>query len=190
MTSNETNVSLPTNAEIKAEPDPTRRAVMSAIQRLMLGHPKVVAPGDLSISSLAREAGVSRNELYRKCLDLRDRFEFVRDRSTTRSVVEEELAAKLEKSRTQRELLQRRYELMRAESANWKGLVELLERAINVLQQELRREQIQNERLSRRLAEQPEVEDISVPLRPRKTESQRAGKSGIKGALVSIPSND
>lgn len=159
---------IPDNVEIENEDESSRRAILAAMQRILLGQPQRVAVGATSISDLAREAQVGRHVLYRSP-DLKDRFAYLRDKAhqpTAAEVHLHEQIAKLKSEATSlRELQSRTHE--RAES--WKALCTTLERAINVLQEELRQEQIKTERLTRRLnglkAETGPAPII--PLRPR-----------------------
>lgn len=143
---------IPSNAELAAEADPVRRAVLEAIQRLLLGQPRHVRPGACSISDLAREADVARHHLYQTYSDLRARFEYLRDRAQTPTQVETALNEALVKAKQEIMRLEQLQTRTRAESLNWKGLCELLQRAVNVLQEELRQEQLKADRLGRRLA--------------------------------------
>lgn len=159
---------IPDNAEIENEDDSSRRSILAAMQRILLGQPKWVPVGATSISDLAREAQLGRHVLYRS-LDLKDRFAYLRDAAhqpTASEVQLHEQIAKLKSETTDlRKLQARTHE--RAES--WKALCTTLERAINVLQEELRQEQIKSERLTRRL-DNLKAESGSapvIPLRPR-----------------------
>src|SRR4051812_24911332 len=67
--------SIPTDDEIAREPDAVRRAILSAMQRILAGSPRTVRPGSDSVLQLAVEAGVGRHHLYRRDPDLRLRFE-------------------------------------------------------------------------------------------------------------------
>lgn len=168
---------IPDNAEIENESDSSRRAILAAMQRIFLGQPQWVAVGATSISDLAREAQLGRHELYRS-RDLKDRFTYLRDkdhRPTASEVQLHEQMAKLKSELSKlRELQSRTHE--RAES--WKALCTTLERAINVLQEELRQEQIKSERLTRRLSGLNTEAGVGsapvIPLRPRPS-SQHPG---------------
>jgi AcrR family transcriptional regulator len=161
---------IPDNAEIENESDSSRRAILAAMQRILLGQPKWVAVGATSISDLAREAQVGRHVLYRS-LDLKDRFAYLRDKAHQPTAPELQLHEQMAKLKSQvtslRQLQSRTHD--RAES--WKALCATLERAINVLQEEIRQEQIRSERLARRLNDlNPDPGSGSapvIPLRPR-----------------------
>lgn len=164
-------VSVPDNAEIAKEPSSSRRCVLAAIQRMMLGQPRLVPVGAMTISDLAREAGVGRHTLYRSP-DLKHRFEYLRDRAQEATASELRLQEQLEKLKAevrQRRELQSR---TRDEASNWKALCLVLQRAINVLQEELRQEQDKSARLAKRLekskAERGQV--TAVPIRGRRIE--------------------
>jgi AcrR family transcriptional regulator len=155
---------IPDNAEIENEGDSSRRSILAAMQRILLEQPKWVPVGATSISDLAREAQVGRHVLYRS-IDLKDRFSYLRDRAhqpTAQELQLQEQMAKLKSELTSlRELQSRTHE--RAES--WKALGTTLERAINVLQEELRQEQIKSERLARRL-DDVKPKSVSAPIIP------------------------
>jgi AcrR family transcriptional regulator len=161
---------IPENAEIDNEGDSSRRAILAAMQRIFLGQPKWVPVGATSISDLAREAQVGRHVLYRS-LDLKDRFAYLRDTAHQPTAPELQLHEQMAKLKSEvtdlRQLQSRTYE--RAES--WKALGTTLERAINVLQEELRQEQIKSERLARRLSDLKTESGVGsapvIPLRPR-----------------------
>ncbi len=160
---------IPSNRELGDEKDPSRRALLAAMQRMLLGHPKHVQVGALSISDLAKEAQVGRHELYQRSPDLRDRFVYLRDRAHSPSAAEVKLERELLELRTEiiglRQLQARTHE--RAE--NWKGLCETLQRGINVLQEELRQEQLTSRRLARRSQERhpPDSTGLVLPIRGR-----------------------
>lgn len=159
---------IPNNAEIENESDSSRRAILAAMQRILLGQPHWVDVGATSISDLAREAQVGRHALYR-ATDLKDRFAYLRDKEHQPTASEVQLhdhIAKLKSEATSLRELQSRT-LERAE--NWKALCSTLERAINVLQEELRQEQIKTERLTRRFDNLKEETGSApvIPLRPR-----------------------
>lgn len=161
---------IPDNAEIENEGDWSRRSILAAMQRILLDQPKWVPVGATSISDLAREARVGRHVLYRS-LDLKDRFAYLRDRAHQPTAPELQLQEQMTKLKSEltslRQLQSRTHD--RAES--WKALCTTLERAINVLQEEIRQDQIRSERLARRLSDlNPDSGSRSapvIPLRPR-----------------------
>ncbi|MEO5316873.1 hypothetical protein PV772_22610, partial [Pseudarthrobacter sp. CC12] len=128
--------SIPDNAEIENEDESSRQAILAAMQRILLGQPRWVDVGATSISDLAREAQVGRHVLYR-ATDLKDRFAYLRDKAHQPTPSEVQLHGQITKLKSEatslRELQSRTHE--RAE--NWKALCTTLERAINVLQEEL-----------------------------------------------------
>ena len=111
---------LPGNAEIAREKDPTRRAIIAAIQRILLGQPKHIPPGAISISHLAQEAQVGRHHLYQSHPDLKDRYEYLRDRS--RQPTEKELGLRHELDEAKAKITQLRDLQARTHerSQNWK----------------------------------------------------------------------
>lgn len=158
---------IPDNAEIENEDESSRRAILAAMQRILLGQPQRVPVGATTISDLAREAQLGRHVLYRS-LDLKDRFAYLRDAAHPPTASEVQLHEHIAKLKSEaaslRELQSRTHE--RAE--NWKALCATLERAINVLQEELRQEQIKTVRLTHRLDNLKEEAGSApvIPLRP------------------------
>jgi len=153
---------VPTPEEIRKESDPGRRAVMEAIVRIIEERPIVVARGKRTFTHLALEAGVSRHVLYQKYPDLRDWFEYLRDHASKPSAVEEQLASDLEDLRAKlqmsEELASKHFEAMH----QWKGLAELLIRAVNVLEAEKRDAELRAERLQVRLDRFTDTRDSSA----------------------------
>lgn len=164
----------PSNAEIEREQDPTRKAILAAIQRLLLGQPKHVPPGAGSLSVLAREAKVGRHHLYQGHMDLRDRYEYLRDRADAPTEKEADLQRLLDRSKSEVVRILRLQAKTKSEADNWKALSELMARAVNVLQEELHEEQIRAGRLAKRLRKlQEEVEQApSVVLMRRRPGAQ------------------
>ena len=140
------------------------------MQRMFLGHPKHVPPGADSVSHLAKEAAVGRHHLYQGHSDLRERFEYLRDRSGQATVREVELQLILDRTKVE---LARTRELQvrtREEVDNLRGATENFARIINVLQAELRQEQLKTDRLHRRLLRYKEdaVESSAVIKMPNR----------------------
>lgn len=152
---------VPANSEIANEEEGIRRAILAAIQRIILGQPRLIAPGNTSLSGLAIEAGVPRHHLYQTHPDLRARFEFLRDRPDQKTQMELDLDARLRKAKLE---IQRLVELQartHERASTWKALTETLARAINVLQEELRQEQIKSGRLARKVEGQVSTGSIA-----------------------------
>nr|WP_157497868.1 hypothetical protein [Leifsonia sp. Leaf325] len=143
---------IPSNDEIQGEVDPIRRALLAGMQRMLLGQPRTPAGGALNVKTLAIESGVPRHHLYQTHPDLRDRFEFLRDHSSMPSATEATLQEQLARMKTELEELRNRHRESLDELRNWKALAETFGRAINVLQEELRREQIKSGRLAKKVA--------------------------------------
>ena len=161
--------SIPTDSEIAGERDNVRHAVLAAMQRILTGNPRVVPPGSDSILQLAAEAGIGRHQLYRSAADLRLRFERIKDASNRQTDGETLLQRRLDDAKEEVRRLALLQAQTRREGEQWKGLVELLHRAINVLQEELRTEQIRAGRLEKRLQQEAERNPGApvVPIRPR-----------------------
>lgn len=155
----------PTNAEIRQEQDPTRRAILAAMIRLLDSMPTRVPAGALTVRHLAAEANVGRHHLYQSCRDLRDRFQALSAGHTGIDV--EEAREKVARAQSQvarlKALQKRTYDEMRM----WKATCGVFERAINVLQEELRQEQLKSERLKRKVDGAAEVAKTVIPIRPR-----------------------
>lgn len=154
----------PSNAEIIGEKNQARAKILSAMQRILLGHPRVVQPGSTSISHLAEEAGIGRHHLYQGSADLRHRFEYLRDRHIQPTEKELNLQASLDQSTSEVGRLRVLQSKTRREAEDWKALTELLARAINTLQEELHQEQIKATRLTRRIRRLEEKYDVPSPV--------------------------
>jgi chromosome segregation ATPase len=141
----------PSNSEIEREKDPIRKEILAAMQRILLGHPKYVPPGANSVSNLAKEAKVARHNLYQGHSDLRDRYEYLRDRADQPTEREAEIRRVLETTKAEITKIRDLQSRTRREADDWKALSELLARAINTLQEEIHQQQIRAERLARRL---------------------------------------
>lgn len=160
---------IPTDREIANEPDEVRRAVLSAMQRILTGNPRTVRPGSDSVLQLAVEAGVGRHQLYRRDPDLRLRFERLKNQAGQRSDAETRWQTRLDDAHAEVTRLTKLQAKTRKDAEDWKGFAELLQRALNVLQEELRNEQIRNSRLTKRLKRMEEASPLApvVPIRPR-----------------------
>lgn len=160
---------IPTDAEIAREPDDRRRAILGAMQRILVGTPHTVRPGSDSVLQLAVEAGVGRHQLYRRDPDLRLRFERLKANAHQPTDSVRQLQTRLDDAHAEIRRLSALQARTRSEGLQWKGLVEVLRRAINVLQEELRNEQIRSSRLQKRLdrTSDPSKDAAVVPIRPR-----------------------
>lgn len=142
---------VPSNTEIDKETDLTRKKILGAIQRILGGYPKHVPPNAVSVAQLATEAGVGRHNLYQAHSDLRERFEYLRDKAQQPTEKEAELCQLLDRAKSEVSRLQA-LQLASSKSArNWRELSELLARAINTLQEELLKEQTKARRLAKRI---------------------------------------
>lgn len=142
---------LPSNSEIEREKDPTRKEILAAIQRVLVGHPKIVSPGAYSISDLAKEAGHGRHHLYQDSADLRHRYEYLRDRANEPTQKEVALQRKLDRTEAELVRMEALQTQTKQKAKDWKELAELLARAINTLEEELHQEQVSTSRLARKL---------------------------------------
>ena len=160
--------SIPSNDEIEQESDAIRKAILSGMQRILLGQPRTVAPGADTFSHLAVEAQVKRHHLYQRHPDLKDRFEFLRDQSARRTDLETELEKRVEGLKIKVKRLTELQTTTRTEARHWRSVSETFARAINVLQEELRREQVTTARLAKKLKSSTELSTQSpvVHIRP------------------------
>lgn len=141
---------IPSNADIQAEKNLTRRAVLAATQRILLGQPKHVPPGSTSITHLAVEAQIGRHHLYTSLADLRNRFEYLRDRAVEQTPEEHKLQSALDRAKAEIVRLRDLQKRTRQDANDWRALTELLARGITTLQEALHQEQMKSERLVRR----------------------------------------
>ncbi|CAH0123855.1 hypothetical protein SRABI98_00043 [Microbacterium sp. Bi98] len=139
----------PTAREVQDEPDAVRSAILAAMRRISLHQPIRVSVGATTVRDLAVEAAVGRHHLYQSHPDLRDRF---------KALIEGEAGISYDEAmdrltRVKKELAQSRelQQKTRDEVRRWKATTEVLQRAVNVLQEELRQEQLKNARLTRRV---------------------------------------
>lgn len=144
---------VPTASEIQREPNQNRKDIMGAIQRIVAGQPRHIEPGDHRIVSLAKEAGVDRQRLYKEHSDLRDRFVFLVEHADQPTAQESELLDQIAALRS-RLAEQERIKSDSNESRDkWKAMATALSHAVATLQAELRAERERSARLSRRLDE-------------------------------------
>jgi hypothetical protein len=141
----------PTNREITREKDPVRKAILSAMQRILSGYPKRVLPGATSISDLAAESETGRHHLYQSHPDLRERFEYLRDLADQPTQREADALAKLETAKTEIAQLKELQARTRAEATELQGRFEISLRVIVELQEQSRSESIKADRLERKL---------------------------------------
>lgn len=154
---------IPTQADIQAEPDPDRRAIMSAMVRLLNDRPlnPKVPIGSLSTKNLALEAKVHRPYLYddKMYSDLRETFEFLRDRRHEPTSTELELQAKLDTAQTAIERLGTQVESLTAERDRLKQANNVSARIINAQEVNLAGQLEEKQRLSERLRKATAVSD-------------------------------
>lgn len=144
----------PTPREINAEQDPTRKAVLAAMDRMLRGAPTITRPGLLSKAGLAREAQVDRNRITQgSCRDLGDRFAaLVEQRRAPTTALEVQQQARIETLLGQlRSLTDTHTDLVR-DRDTWKASTHTLLRAIQVLRLEQASMQANIQVLNKRLA--------------------------------------
>lgn len=152
-----TDLAAPTAQEVQAEPDEMRKAILAAMRRILLHQPVMVSIGATSVKDLALEAGVSRHHLYQSHPDLRDLFQALVQGEA--GINYDEAMDRLTRAKAELNRLRALQQRTRDEARRWKATTEVLQRAVNVLQEELRREQLKNARLMRRV----DSGDLSAP---------------------------
>jgi predicted RNase H-like nuclease (RuvC/YqgF family) len=143
--------SVPSSTEIAGERNPTRKDILGAMQRILAGYPRHVPPGAASVVNLATEARIGRHHLYQAHSDLRERFEYLRDKAQQMTEKEAELSETLNRTKLEFAKLQALQSTTLKSARDWKALSQLLARAINTLQEELHKEQTKTRRLEKRL---------------------------------------
>jgi hypothetical protein len=128
----------PTVHEINAETNPTRKAVLAAMARILTGTPSIIRPGLLSKAGLAREAQVDRNHITQgSCCDLGDRLATLAQRRTTPTTAREaNQQAQIDRLTTQVDQLTRSHTALRQDRDKWQASTHTLLRAIQVLRLE------------------------------------------------------
>jgi hypothetical protein len=106
-------------------PADERAEIEAAMDRLLAGTP-LRSDGQLTIVSLAAEAGVKRHALTHKHTDLKDRF-------YARVKAQDSIPASGTALREQNAELRRKLDDMRAERDEYKQAADALARALNVL---------------------------------------------------------
>jgi DNA repair exonuclease SbcCD ATPase subunit len=128
----------PTAHEINAETNPTRKAVLAAMARMLAGTPTTIRPGLLSKAGLAREAQVDRNHITQgSCRDLGDRLAtHAQHRITPTTALKAEQQTRIERLSTQLDQLTDAHTALRQDRDDWQASTHTLLRAIQVLRLE------------------------------------------------------
>lgn len=161
MTSgNETPIALrdwpPTEDEISAERNPTRKAVLVAMRSLLTGEPspKPINRGKRSVVALANEAGVGRTRLVRGALsdlaDWMDRAVAKRDEVVTPQ--EHELNRKLQVTLERALNAERKYKSAREKQAELEAVVQALAEQLQVSIRDRARLQAKLDRMTKKAA--------------------------------------
>lgn len=127
---------LPTRAEIDAEANPTRKAILEAIVRVLAGTPRDAAlRGRVSVNALAMDAGIKRDRLTTGAhRDLRLRFEALkRVQEQVTTAKEHELLRINERLAEQLVTANRRHEAAKEERDRLKLAVQALAQQVQVL---------------------------------------------------------
>jgi hypothetical protein len=134
----ESPATAPTQREINAEQDPTRRAVLAAMDRMLRGTPTITRPGLLSKAGLAREAQVDRNRITQgSCRDLGDRFAaLVEQRRAPTTALEVQQQARIDTLLDELRSLTDAHTALVRDRDHWKASTHTLLRAIQVLRLE------------------------------------------------------
>jgi len=131
--------------------DDERTAITAAMQRLLAGRP-LRSSGDLTVVSLAEEAGLRRNKLTHKHTDLRDLF--YAEVKARNGIPASEI-----KLREQITALKARIESLRQERDDYRAATEAFARAINALT-------VENDTLRKELDKRRSPRVTPLPKRP------------------------
>lgn len=145
----------PTDDEIRAEGNPTRKAVLIAMRSLLTGDPtpKAINEGKRSVVALANEAGVGRTRLVRGALsDLGDWM----DRAVAKQdeiVTPQELAWNKKHHAMRERLLdaERKYKAAREKQADLEAVVQALSEQLQASIRDRARLQSKVDRLSKQV---------------------------------------
>jgi hypothetical protein len=156
----------PSADDVRQEDNPTRKAVLAAIIRMLDGRPTVVPPGRLSVAALAREAGIDRAKLTTGAVrDLGSRFSaIVEAQSSVWTQHEIALNEELGRVRAQHKKLQKRHAELQTDRDKWKAAATSFARAVQVLKIENTNQSTRINALERRMNREGNVSDF--PLRP------------------------
>jgi hypothetical protein len=144
----------PTEDDINAERNPTRKAVLVAMRSLLTGEPapKPVNRGKRSVVALANEAGVGRTRLVRGALrdlaDWMDRAVAKQDEVVTPQ--EHELNKKLQVMRERALDAERKYEAARDKRAELEAVVQALAEQLQISIRDRARLQGKIDRMAKR----------------------------------------
>lgn len=154
----------PSAHEIDAETNPTRKAVLAAMARMLAGTPLIIRAGLLSKAGLAREAGVDRNHITQgSCCDLGDRLAVLAQHRTTPATAREaDLQVRIDCLTAQLDQRTESHTALRQDRDKWQAATHTLLRAIQVL----------------RLEHTTMQSDIRV-LKNQLTTARQAGSSGL-----------
>ena len=101
--------------------------ILSAMVRVLSGRPAIAAPGDLTITAVANEAGLKRHHLTQKHTDLKDLFYELRDNHLN-PVSEQQAQVAAELDGVKAKLAE-----AREDTRKWKATAHTFARTINVL---------------------------------------------------------
>ena len=160
----EPDAAPPSVGEINAEPNPTRKAVLAAMDRMLRGRPTITRPGLLSKAGLAREAQVDRNHITQgSCRDLGDRIAaIIKQRQEPTTAREAEQQAHIKSLTTQLDELRAAAGLLRQDRDKWQASTHTLLRAIRVLRLEGAAVQAEKKVLTKQLHAAREGENVSL----------------------------
>lgn len=160
----------PTDDEIGAERNPTRKAVLVAMRSLLTGDPapKPVNRGKRSVVALANEAGVGRTRLVRGALsdlaDWMDRAVAKQDEVVTPQ--EHELNKKLQVIRERALDAERKYEAARDKRTELEAVVQALAEQLQISIRDRARLQGKIDRMAKRGATVLALNDSSGSTKP------------------------
>jgi hypothetical protein len=158
----DTSLQIPTQAEIDAESVPTRKLVLTKMHALLTGKVEGVAAADLSVSRLAREAGIKRGIVTGKgaCADLGTRFLHLAQRiREPQSPLEFEQATKIDRLSAALAELEEKHRNLLMDRDEWKSKAQATLRLVQVIETEKRQQEEMTASLRGRLERAQEGRD-------------------------------
>lgn len=171
---NDSAPAYPTEQEIKAEKNPSRKAVLSAMLRLLEGR----SVHNLSVAGLAREANVDRSKLTTGSMkDLGERLKNIiatqNEAQTPREVALMAEVARLKAAATQAE---EKAAEAKAETKGWRATADTLTLSIAALHSDLKKAEMRIEMLNNQLKSQGEKVKELQGKAPSKAEIRLIGR--------------
>jgi|GEM_PF-6534181 hypothetical protein len=158
----ETQLHIPTQAEINAESVPTRKLVLTKMRALLTGKVEGVTAADLSVSRLAREAGIKRGIVTGKgsCADLGTRFLHLAERlREPQTPLEFEQAIKIDRLSAALAELEEAHRNLLRDRDEWKSRTQTTLRLVQLIEKEKREQEEMAASLRSRLKRAQESRD-------------------------------